>query len=111
VHGDATDVKPLKSGTVAEPASTAVVQADAAGINGATDAGLTPSVPAPGSLIGTIPDDRLFTVAEISALLRIRKSDVYSACDRGELRYVKFEGTVQVEGRHLKAYLDLETRR
>jgi len=46
------------------------------------------------------------TVAEVSALLRIRKSDVYSACDRGQLRYVKFEGIVQIESRDLKAYLD-----
>jgi hypothetical protein len=81
------------------------VQADAAGINGATDAGLTPFPPA--TLVEAIPADRLFTVAEISALLKIRRSDVYGACDRGHLRYVKFEGAVQVEGRDLKAYLDL----
>ncbi len=38
-------------------------QADAAGINGATDAGLTPSSAAvPGSVVATIPDDRLFTI-------------------------------------------------
>jgi hypothetical protein len=79
------------------------VQADAAGINGFTDAGLTPFLQA--TLVDAIPDDRLFTVAEVSALLRIRKSDVYSACDRGELRYVKFEGIVQIEGRDLKVWL------
>jgi len=62
-------------------------------------------------LIDGIPDDRLFTVAEISTMVKIRKSDVYSACDRGHLRYTKFEGTVQVEGRDLKAYLDLGARR
>jgi hypothetical protein len=79
------------------------VQADAAGINGATDAGLTP--PAAATLVDAIPDDRVFTVADISALLKIRKSDVYSACDHGHLRYVKFEGVVQVEGRELKAWI------
>ncbi len=62
-------------------------------------------------LVDAIPDDRLFTVAEISSLLKIRKSDVYSACDHGHIRYVKFEGAVQVEGRDLKAYLDLGARR
>jgi excisionase family DNA binding protein len=85
------------------------VQADAAGSKGATDAGLTP-LPA-ATLIDAIPDNRLFTVAEIAELLKIRRSDVYSACDRGHLRYVKFEGAVQVEGRDLKAYLDLGVQR
>ena len=55
--------------------------------------------------MSTIDDDRLFTVAEIAAVLKIRKSDVYSACDRGQLRYFKFEEVVQVEGRDLKAWL------
>ena len=96
----------MESETLAEPASTAVLQADAAGINGATDAGLTPRSPAvPGSVVATIPDDRLFTVAEISTLLKIRKSDVYRACDRGHLQYVKFEGIVQVEGHDLKRWV------
>ena len=95
----------MESETLAEPASTAVLQADAAGINGATDAGLTPSAAAPGSLVSAILDDRLFTVAEISSLLKIRKQDVYSACDRGLLRYAKFEGVVQVDGRELKAWI------
>jgi hypothetical protein len=81
------------------------VQADAAGINGATDAGLTPFRRA--GLVDAIPDDRLFTVAEISALLNVRKSDVYTACDRGLLRYMRFEGAVQVEGRDLKAWIVL----
>jgi len=62
----------------------------------------------PGTLIDSISDDRLFTVAEVAALLNVRKSDVYSACDRGELHYVKFEGIVQVEGRDLKAWLRAE---
>jgi hypothetical protein len=77
-------------------ASAAVVQADAAGINGSTDAGLTPFPPA--TMADAISDDRLFMVAEISSLLKIRRSDVYSACDHGHLlRYLKFEGIVQVE--------------
>jgi hypothetical protein len=82
------------------------LQADAAGINGATDAGLTPRPAAlPGSVVAAIPDDRLFTITEIVALLKAPKSAVYSACDRGDLQYVKFEGAVQVEGRDLKAWL------
>jgi excisionase family DNA binding protein len=96
----------LESETLAEPASTAVVQADAAGINGATDTGLTPhSAAVPGSVVAAIPDDRLFTISEVSGLLKVPRSAVYSACDRGELQYVKFEGAVQVEGRDLKAWL------
>ena len=46
-----------------------------------------------------------FTIAEVAAFLRAPKSAVYSACDRGDLQYVKFEGAVQVEGRDLKAWL------
>src|SRR5260370_2196321 len=84
----------------------AVVQADVAGINGATDAGLTPrSSAVPGSVVATIPDDRLFTIAEVTGLLKVPKPVVYSACDPGDLQYVKFEGVVQVEGRDLKAGL------
>jgi hypothetical protein len=79
------------------------VQADAAGCDGSTDAGLTPFPQA--TLVDAIPEDRLFTVAEISSLLKIRKQDVYSACDRGLLRYVKFEGVVQVEGREIKTWI------
>jgi len=52
-----------------------------------------------------IPDDRLFTISEVAGPLKVPKSVVYSACDRGELQYVKFEGAVQVEGRDLKAWL------
>ncbi len=96
----------MESDTLAEPASTAVLQADAAGINGATDAGLTPPSGAlPASVVGGIPDDQLFTIAEVAAFLKVPKSSVYSACDRGDLQYVKFEGAVQVEGRDLKAWL------
>jgi hypothetical protein len=82
------------------------LQADAAQINGATDAGLTPrSAAVPGSVVAAIPDDRLFTISEVSGLLNVPKSAVYSACDRGDLQYVKFEGAVQVEGRDLRAWL------
>jgi excisionase family DNA binding protein len=106
VHGDATRVNPLESEALAEPASTAVLQADADGINGATDAGLTPlSAAVPGSVVATVPDDRLFTISEVAGLLKVPKSVVYSACDRGDLQYVKFEGAVQVEGRDLKTWL------
>ncbi len=102
----ATGVKSLESETLAEPASPAVLQADAAGIDGATDAGLTPPWGAlPASVVGGIPDDRLLTVAEVAAFLKVPKSAVYSACDLGDLQYVKFEGIVQVEGRELKAWL------
>jgi excisionase family DNA binding protein len=86
--------------TLAHP----VLSPDAAKCSPSTDAGLTP-IAVPGTLIDSISDDRLFTVAEVAALLNVRKSDVYSACDRGGLRYVKFEGIVQVEGRDLKAWL------
>ena len=69
-----------------------------------TDAGLTETL-VPELIVGTIPDDRLFTVAEVASLLQAPKSVVYAACDRGELQYMKFEGVVQVEGRDLKAWL------
>jgi hypothetical protein len=65
-----------------------------------TDAGLTPS-----KFLASISDDRLFTAAEICSLLRIRRTDVYRACDQGSLEYVKFEGAVQVEGRDLKRWV------
>jgi len=53
----------------------------------------------------SIPNDRLFTVAEVAALLKAPTSVVYAACDRGDLQYMKFEGIVQVEGHDLKAWL------
>jgi hypothetical protein len=82
------------------------VQADAVGINGATDAGLTPRFAAvPGSVVAAIPDDRLFTISEVSGLLKVPKSAIYSACDHGDLEYVKFEGAVQIEGRDLKHWI------
>jgi integrase len=41
---------------------------------------------------------------EICALLQVRKSIVYGACDRGALEYVRFEGAVQIEGRDFKRW-------
>ena len=78
---------------------------DAAKCSPSTDAGLTPEQQVRLSSMATLSDDRLFTVAEISALLEIRRSDVYAACDAGDLEYVKFEGAVQVEGRDLKRWV------
>ena len=78
---------------------------DATGCSPFTDAGLTRSERSSPSLIGAISDDRLLTVAEICALLQIRKSIEYEACDRGHLEYFKFEGTVQIEGRDLKRWV------
>jgi Helix-turn-helix domain len=96
----------LESETLAEPESTVVLQADAGGINGPTDAGLTPrSAAVHDSIVATIPDDRLFTVSEVTQLLKVSRAVVYCACDRGHLQYVKFEGAVQVEGRDLKTWL------
>jgi excisionase family DNA binding protein len=80
------------------------VSADATKCSPSTDAGLTETF-VPESLVGSIPDDCLFTVAEVAALLKAPRSVVYAACDRGELQYMKFEGIVQVEGRELKAWL------
>jgi len=37
--------------------------------------------------IATVPDDRL-TVADVCALLQVRKSVVYAACDYGDLECV-----------------------
>ena len=48
---------------------------------------------------------RLFIISEVAELLKVPKSAVYSACDRGDLQYVRFEGAVQVEGRDLKTWL------
>ena len=83
-----------------------LVPKDAAKCIPFTDAGLTrPNRSPPPSLEGIV-DDRLLTVADICALLQIRKSIVYAACDSGDLVYVKFEGTVQVEGRDLKKWFE-----
>ena len=79
---------------------------DAAKCTPFTDAGLTrPNRSLPTSIEGIV-DDRLLTVADICALLQIRKSVVYAACDSGDLEYVKFEGIVQVEGRDLKKWFE-----
>jgi hypothetical protein len=89
------------TGTAGEP----VMSADASKCTPFTDAGLTPPEESPTLAIAAISDDRLFTVSEISSLLKVRKFDVYRACDRGHLEYVKFEGAVQVEGRDLKRWV------
>jgi hypothetical protein len=81
------------------------VSADATECSPFTDAGLTRSERSAPPSIAAIADDRLLTVADICALLQIRKSVVYRACDRGDLGYVKFEGAVQVEGRDLKRWV------
>src|SRR6266850_1879982 len=43
---------------------------------------LTPRSAVPGSVVSTIPDDRLLTIAEVTELRKVTKSIVYSACDR-----------------------------
>jgi hypothetical protein len=87
-----------------------LVSVDAPKCSPSTDAGLTPEQEVRLSSIATLSDDRLFTVAEISAFLNIRRSDVYAACDAGHLQYVKFEGAVQVEGRDLKRWVLASSR-
>ncbi len=72
------------------------MSADAAECSPFTDAGLTRSERSLPPSIAAIPDDRLLTVADVCALLQIRKSVVYAACDHGDLAYVKFEGAVQI---------------
>jgi len=59
----------------------------------------------PETFVDSIPDDCLFTVADVAALLQSSRSTIYAACDRGDLAYMKFEGVVQVEGRDLKCWL------
>jgi len=81
------------------------VSADAPECSRSTDAGLTRSERPLPPTIDAIADDRLLTVGEICALLQVRTSIVYGACDRGELEYVKFEGAVQIEGRDLKHWV------
>jgi hypothetical protein len=80
------------------------VSGDATKCRPATDAGLTPIPASPAGFLDSISDDRLFTVAQVAELLEVRKTDVYAACDRGQLAYVKFEDTVQIEGRELKSW-------
>jgi hypothetical protein len=76
----------------------------------ATDAGLTPNRDELLASLEQLPDDRLFTVAEVASLLHIRKADVYTACDQGALPYVRFECAVQIEGRDLKRWVALGLR-
>ena len=100
----ATSVKPAESLADQQPAAPPLLSADAAKCRPATDAGLTPIPASPAGFLDSISDDRLFTVAQVAELLQIRKTDVYAACDKGHLAYVKLEGAVQIEGRDLKAW-------
>src|SRR6267143_1599828 len=88
-QADPTRVNPAESFAPPCPSGEPVVSADAAKSCPFTDAGLArPKRSLPPS-IAAIPDDRLLTVADICALLQIRKSVVYRACDRSDLEYVK----------------------
>ena len=83
-----------------------IASVDATKCTPSTDPGLTPdSAALPGSVLAAIPDDRPTTMSEMATLLNVPKSAVYSACDGGDLQYVKLEGAVQVEDRDLKAWL------
>jgi excisionase family DNA binding protein len=101
---DATDLKPAESLPGQHPTERPVLSVDATKCSPATDAGLTPIRASPAGFLDSISDDRLFTVAQVAELLQIRKTDVYAACDRGQLAYVKFEDAVKIEGRDLKAW-------
>jgi len=105
VQADAKGGNPGESLAPPCPSTPPDLSADAPECSRSTDPGLTRSErPLPPTL-AAIADDRLLTVDEICALLQVRKSIVYGACDRGELEYVKFEGAVQVEGRDLKHWV------
>jgi hypothetical protein len=105
LQADATRIKAAESLALDQRVNEPLASADAAKCTPSTDAGLTPQQRLSVSSIMPLSDDRLFTVAEISALLDVRRSDVYAACDAGHLQYVKFEGAVQVEGRDLKCWV------
>jgi hypothetical protein len=102
---DAARVNPAEILAAPCPSTPSNVAADAAECSPFTDAGLTRSERPLPPAIASIADDRLLMIAEVSALLQIRKQLVYAACDRGELEYVKFEGAVQIEGRDLKGWV------
>src|SRR4051812_6369725 len=104
LQADAKEGNPAEPLALPCPSAPPDVSADAAECSGSTDPGLTRSERPLPPTIAAIADDRLLTVSEICALLRVRKSIVYGACDRGELDYVKFEGAVQIEGRDLKQW-------
>ena len=105
MHRDADRGNSAESLAPPRPSGEAVLSADAAQCSPFTDAGLTRSERSLSPSIAAIPDDRLLTVADVCALLQIRKSVVYAACDHGDLAYVKFEGAVQIEGRDLKHWI------
>jgi hypothetical protein len=98
---EAYSAKPSESLPDQQPAERSMLSVDATKCSPATDAGLTPIRT---GLLESISDDRLFTVAQVAELLQVRKTDVYAACDRGQLQYVRFEGAVQIEGRDLKSW-------
>ena len=75
-----------------------------------TDAGATRSERSVPASIATVPDDRL-TVADVCALLQVRKSVVYAACDYGDLECVRFESTVQLLPDRMRGRIRLATRR
>ena len=97
----AQSVKPAEFIADQQPAERPVLSVDATKCSPATDTGLTPVRT---GLLESISDDRLFTVAQVAELLQVRKTDVYAACDKGQLAYVRFEGAVQIEGRDLKSW-------
>jgi Helix-turn-helix domain len=104
LQADADSVKPSESLADQQPTVRPVLSVDATKCRPATDAGLTPIPTSPAGFLDSISDDRLFTVAHVADLLQIRKTDVYAACNQGQLAYVKFEGAVQIEGRDLKSW-------
>ena len=104
-QADAESVNAVESLALERHVRDSDLSADASKCAPSTDAGLTRSERSLRMAVAALPDDRLFTLAEISMLLKVRKSDVYAACDRGDLEYVKFQGAVQVEGRDLKRWV------
>ncbi len=104
LQGDAATCNPAESLAPPCPSGPSDLSADAAECTQLPDPALTRSERSLPPTIAAIPDDRLLTVSDVSLLLQVRKQVVYRACDRGELDYVKFEGTVLVEGRDLKAW-------
>jgi excisionase family DNA binding protein len=104
VQPDATQGNPLESLPTKPPDQAPLLSADAAECTPATDAGLTPAEASANQALARLPDDRLLTVSEAASYLGVSKLDIYEACDRGRIPYVRFEGTVQVEVRDLKAW-------
>jgi excisionase family DNA binding protein len=51
------------------------------------------------------PVERLLSVREAAARVRVSTPTVYGLCDRGELRYVRVSGGIRVRPADLEAYL------